>query len=194
MSTPSNDQPTRELPAVAAPPVRELPATADQPAPTTDAPPPVSFWRQKVPAHIGRARTSTIVLGVLFVALFALYLGIRPPAVQYTTVESTSGETYRVPVTARVTPEPSETSAPTSEVPEPTAPAGTTPAPTVPPSSSPADTGSSDEQQEPQTTAPARTSTPEPTPTGSPDTQRAPVTSEAPEQTSQPETTSSPTG
>jgi outer membrane biosynthesis protein TonB len=185
VSTPSHDQPTRVLPA-----------TAARPAPTTDAPPPVHFWRQKVPAHIGRARTSTLVLGLLFVAFFGLYLVVRPPAVEYTTVETTSGQTVRVPVSELgPTPEPTEPEAPTSQVPETTAPEDPTSETTAPPTTAPRSSAPAEETgEEEETTAPARTTAPQTASSASPERQRVPATSEAPQETAEPETTSSPTG
>ncbi|MDP9428951.1 MAG: hypothetical protein M3Q47_08785 [Actinomycetota bacterium] len=35
-------------------------------------------WWSAVPHHLGRARTSTVVLALLFVALYTLYLYVRP--------------------------------------------------------------------------------------------------------------------
>ncbi|UOY00714.1 hypothetical protein [Blastococcus sp. PRF04-17] len=46
-------------------------------APTVSTAPARSRW-SKLPAHLGRARTSTVVLAVLFVGLGLLYLEIRP--------------------------------------------------------------------------------------------------------------------
>jgi hypothetical protein len=55
-------EPTQEQPEV-------TPAVTTQPA--------GSGW-SRIPDHLGRARTSTVVLTVLFVAVFVLYLYIRP--------------------------------------------------------------------------------------------------------------------
>jgi hypothetical protein len=55
-------------------PTREQPTVS--PEVTTRSPWHVS----RIPAHLGRARTSTVVLAVLFVAIFALYLNIKPDA------------------------------------------------------------------------------------------------------------------
>jgi hypothetical protein len=173
---------------------RELPSTAEAPAATTDVAPPVRFWRQKVPAHIGRARISTLLLGVLFLALFALYLGVRPAAVEYTTVETTSGQTVRVPVSElSQTPEPTgptEPAAPTSEVPEPGTPTGTTgPPATTAPRSTP-----SQPEEDDGTTTQAPTTTRAPATTTDPDTERSPATSAEPEDTAEEPAEPSPTG
>lgn len=153
MTGPS-DPPTRALPATAAP---EPP-----PPPSAPAPAPASFWRQRVPARIGRARTSTVVLGVLFVVLAALYVLVRPD-VEYTTVTTDTGQTVRVPV-SQLGPA-TEPAAPTTSAPEESGPSA------VPTTTDPAETTTS------QGTAPATTTAEEETePTG---TTRA-TTSEAP--------------
>lgn len=68
-------------------PTREQPAV--EPELTTRSP-----WHiSRIPGHLGRARTSTVVLGTLFVAVFALYLYIRPD----TAATATSGAGNQVP-------------------------------------------------------------------------------------------------
>jgi len=58
----SDDQPTT---------VRQV--TAEQPAVTAvPATPRTRIWQRKVPARIGRARTSTVVISCLWLLLFAL--------------------------------------------------------------------------------------------------------------------------
>lgn len=178
MSTPSGDQPTRVLPS-----------TAEQPPATTAAPQPATFWRQRVPAHLGRARTSTVVLAVLFVAFFALYVLVRP-AVEYTTVRTESGQTVRVPV-SELAPttgpaEPTEPAAPTTEAPDNTDPGEPT-------------GGTEPEETTSQRTPPASTSPDEEEPTGSttspePTTTRAPATTEESAPTPDTEETPTPTG
>ena len=154
--------PTRALPAAAAPP----PAP-----PSSSAPAPASFWRQRVPARIGRARTSTVVLGVLFVVLAGLYVLVRPD-VEYTTITTETGESYRVPVDQIVpATESAQPAAPTTQAPEETGPSA------VPTTTDPAETTTS------RGTAPAPTTAEEETePTG---TTRA-TTSEAPATTEEP--------
>jgi cytoskeletal protein RodZ len=107
-------EPTREQPEVA-PEVTTVPAG--------------SGW-SRVPDHLGAARTSTVVLAVLFVAIFALYLNIRPD----TTGTSTAGTGDNAPSQAPATPpESTPTLTPTPETtaePTPTEEAPTTSAPT----------------------------------------------------------------
>ena len=119
-------EPTREQPPV--------PAES-----TTRSPWHVS----RIPGHLGPARTSTVVLGILFLAIFALYLYVKPD----TTAAVTSGTGNQVPAS---------TTAPAPQ-PTPTAPT-TTPEPTR---DQPTPTG------EPTTTGSA---TDLPTPSGTPST------------------------
>ncbi|MGZ4551389.1 MAG: hypothetical protein ACXVF0_17970, partial [Blastococcus sp.] len=42
-------------------------------------------WWSSVPRHLGRARTSTVILSVLFLAIGALYLTVRPTETATTT-------------------------------------------------------------------------------------------------------------
>jgi hypothetical protein len=175
---------------------RALPSTAEQPAATTEVAPPVRFWRQKVPAHIGRARTSTLVLAMLFVAFFSLYLLVRPPAVEYTTVETTSGQTVRVPVSeleAPPSPEPTEPAAPTSEVTDPDTPTGTPPATTAPGTTPTPRSTSPQRGDDGETTQRTPSSTRAPATTRAPDTEEAPATSAEPDAPTE-EETASPTG
>jgi hypothetical protein len=64
MSVPGD--PTREQPAV-------QPTISTEPAPGT----PHRWW-SAIPRHLGRARTSTVVLVVLFLATGVLYLYVKP--------------------------------------------------------------------------------------------------------------------
>jgi cytoskeletal protein RodZ len=127
-------EPTRETPAID-PEVRTAPAG--------------SGW-SRIPDHLGPARTSTVILGVLFLALFALYLYIRPEA---TTVPVTTGNTGAVV---------EQPAAPTTAVPETTAPQ-TTAAPET----------TTEEPATPTTSAP--TATPSPTGTTAPRSTSAPT-------------------
>jgi hypothetical protein len=71
--------------------------TQDQPAvtPTVSTAPERSRWHvSRIPGHLGRARTSTVVLVVLFLAIGALYLNIRPE----TTGTVTTGTGNQAPV------------------------------------------------------------------------------------------------
>jgi cytoskeletal protein RodZ len=116
-------------------PTQEQPAVTPQ---VTTA--PVGGRWSRIPHHLGRARTSTVVLGVLFLAIFALYLNIRPETTGTATTEtgntapvqapaSTSEPaTPTTPAPETTTEQPTTTEAPpTTDVPtETTAPEGTT--------------------------------------------------------------------
>jgi hypothetical protein len=101
-----------------------------------------SRWLAAIPRHVGRARTSTVVLSLLFLAIGALYLNVRP-----TTAETTS------PAGVVVTPvpvAPTSTRRATSTAPS-TAPS------TAATSTSSAPTGSTAPSSQPTTSAPAGT-------------------------------------
>ncbi|WP_448615155.1 hypothetical protein [Modestobacter sp. URMC 112] len=170
------------------PPTRALPAAAPPPPssePSSSAPAPASFWRQRVPARIGRARTSTVVLGVLFVVLATLYVLVRPD-VEYTTVTTETGQTVRVPVSQLgPTTEPAEPATPTTEAPVETGPSA------VPTTTDPAEPTTSRDTAPAPTTAEEET---EPTGTTRETTSEAPATTE--ESAPDPETqeTTTPTG
>jgi hypothetical protein len=142
--------------------------TAEQPqvtATVSPAVPPRSRWGT-IPSHLGRARTSTVVLSVLFLACLVLWVNIRPATPgTATTGEGSVVEQPVVPVP--VVPVPT-TSAPTPE-----------PAPTTAP------------ERTPTTEPPATTSTAVPTPTETPT--RFPTTTPQPSEPL-PDTTSTPTG
>ena len=178
MSTPSGDQPTRVLPS-----------TAEQPAATTTAPSPATFWRQRVPAHLGRARTSTVVLAVLFVVFFGLYLAVRP---DYVTVTTVDGDTVRVDRSQLSTPTtPTDPALPTEPIGPTTEASGTTEPGEPTDTTGPEATTS--QQTPPTTTTPDEEEST--APTTSPDsTTRAPATTR--ETTPPPETegTPAPTG
>ena len=93
---------------------------------STAPPPAPRRWWTAVPHHLGRARTSTVVLTLLFIGLYALYLNVRPPDPP---AGAPSGSTVQTSAPAATGPaEPTETSAPTTTAPttEPT----TAPSPT----------------------------------------------------------------
>lgn len=125
--------------------------TAEQPqvtATVSPAEPPRSRWGA-IPRHLGRARTSTVVLSVLFLAIGALWINVRPPPPNApagtTGVEQpVTPATPAVPTTAEPTPEPE---------PEPT----TAPEPTT--TSEPPGTSSSDGPTTPETSARVPTTT-----------------------------------
>jgi hypothetical protein len=107
VSGPDDDR-TVEQPAVEQPSVRTAPA-----------PSRIQRWWASVPSHVGPARTSTVVLAVLFLALGSLYLTVRPEpvpvvAVQTTTPAGTTARTTVPATSAPTTTTTSETSAPTT--------------------------------------------------------------------------------
>src|ERR1700710_1599218 len=55
------------------------------PSETAGTPGRGSRWLKAVPRHVGRARTSTVVLSLLFLAIGTLYLNVHPTAAQTTT-------------------------------------------------------------------------------------------------------------
>ena len=144
MSTPEERR-TAEQPAVE-PSVSTAPAQG----------PTRSRWHpSRIPSHLGRARTSTVVLGVLFVAIYGLYLNVKPPAPGTAPASTTE--------TGTVVPAPAPAPAPTSTE--------ATPGPTT---SAPRTTG-----------APTTTAEPEPTeeptgPTGEETVEPTPLTTSAP--------------
>jgi hypothetical protein len=89
-------------------PTQQQPAVA----PTVSTAPARSRWRvSKLPPHIGPARTSTVILVVLFLTIGALYLYIRPE----TTVATETGTQQPASTTAPAAPTPAETTAPAPE-------------------------------------------------------------------------------
>jgi cytoskeletal protein RodZ len=75
---------------------------------------PVGGRWSRIPHHLGRARTSTVVLGVLFLAIFALYLNIRPETTGTATTETGNTAPVQAPAST------SESATPTTTVPETT--------------------------------------------------------------------------
>ena len=130
--------------------------------PSVSTAPAHSRWRA-IPTHLGRARTSTLVLSVLFVAIGGLYLNVRPETVATTPAGGESSEqqpattTTIAPTTTAptTTTEPTE---PTSE--EPTSEESTTTETTGP--RSPSETTT----RFPTTTEPSEPTLTTTTPTG----------------------------
>ena len=149
------------------------PTTPEQPAvaPTVSTAPARSRW-SKLPSHLGRARTSTLVLAVLFLAIGALWINIRPdepsPAA---TISETGTEQEPVPVVPTTT-APETTAEPTTEAPE-TTEAPTTSAELSPTTDEPTPTPT------PTTTAP-RTTEPLPTFSSTPGPPTSPTTVSGP--------------
>jgi hypothetical protein len=186
MSRPTPDeQPTRVIPR----------QTVEQPAVSTaPATRRAGAWHKRLPARIGRARTSTVVISCLFLVLFALNSALPGEATGTTPVTTSDGRVIQVPNSvlpsqARSTPTP--TAPVTSRAP------ATTQEPAAP-SSTPATTS-----RAPRTTAPASTTAGDegsaaPSATGersapAPTTSRAPATSRAPSSTAEAPTAGEPT-
>lgn len=161
----SGPEPTREQPG---PQLSTAPATGRR-----------RIWpSRRVPGHIGRARTSTVVLAVLFVAFFALWIGVRPVTTSSTVVPATTDTSVIAPVPApATTAEPTTSSAPTtSESPTTTSRSTTTTTGTT--SRTPTTGGTTTTDPDTGTTeeAPA-TETVEPSTTEAPATTQTPPTS-----------------
>jgi hypothetical protein len=136
-------------------------------APTVSTAPARSRWRvSRLPPHLGPARTSTVILVLLFLTIGALYLYIRPE----TTGTAETGTQQPASTTAPAAPTTAETTAPapetttdseaptTTETTESTTIAPTDPTTDVPaPEEEPTDTG-------------VLTTTPPPEPTAVPST------------------------
>ncbi|MGY1623739.1 hypothetical protein ACI789_16200 [Geodermatophilus sp. SYSU D00965] len=158
---------------------RAMPPIRTGEAPAVSTAPPAGLrrrWWSAVPHHLGRARTSTVVLAILFLAIGTLYLYVRPESTASTSVDPAGGSSVPAPQTAEPS-APAETTAPT-ETTEPTetsAPTTEPDAPTTTPSrssSAPAPTSEAapeeDEEEPPATTEEEPTTSDEPAPTESP--------------------------
>jgi hypothetical protein len=153
MSTPQ-DEPTPDR--------VQTPSVSTAPTGGEAAPAGPRWWHWgAVPHHLGRARTSTVVLSLLFVAVFALYLNVKPDAAPTGTTPAGGSSDVEAPVNPLV---PSEPAAPeTTEQPAPTSQpeetegetgtptTGSTPSPTS--SSSPAPTSTTSRPTDPAETA-----------------------------------------
>ena len=126
-------------------PTREQPEVT----PEVTTAPAGSGW-SRIPDHLGRARTSTVVLSLLFVAIFALYLEIRPAP----PVAPTSGTGTPAQVSTPA-PAPETSATPTSVAPESTTE-----------ESAPTSTEESTTSAAPTDTATSTATTASPTPTG----------------------------
>jgi cytoskeletal protein RodZ len=133
--------------------------TEEQPVvtPGVTTAPAGSGW-SRIPDHVGPARTSTLVLAVLFVAIFALYLNIRPDTTGTATTETGNTAPVQAPAST------SESATPTTPAPETTEeqPTTTTAVPTTP--SRATDTTAPETTTESSVPAPTETTT-APTPT-----------------------------
>jgi hypothetical protein len=142
---------------------------------TSPAPGRPHGWWSTIPAHLGRARTSTVVLALLFLAVGALYLTVRPDPVGTAT---TGGSSVTTPA--------QRTGGGTGPTSEPSTAAPTAPTTTKAPTpEAPTTTGSTTPSDLPTTsTLPEETTDSVPTTTDE-------TTTEAPLPTSE---TESPTG
>jgi cytoskeletal protein RodZ len=122
--------------------------TAEQPtvAPTVSTAPERPLWHfSRIPHHLGRARTSTLVLSVLFLAIGALYLNIRPEIPAPATGTTSGAGTVQQAPASTTAPAPETTAETTTPEPEPTrTPEATTDEPGTP-SEEPTETTSSPE-------------------------------------------------
>ncbi len=126
-----------------------------EPSVSTAPPAAPRRWWSAVPHHLGRARTSTVVLALLFVGLYTLYLYVRPPEPAGTVPVTDS--TVQTPVApAPVLP---------TETAEPTTAPTTAPRTTAPPPATTTSPGGTAEETAPGTAEPTSEPTPEPTPT-----------------------------
>ena len=178
-----DEQPTTVLPQ----------QTVEQPSVTTSpATRRARTWHRRIPARIGRARSSTVVIGALFVVLGGLNLVL--PTDPYVTVPTDYGDVRVRSSQLTRTPTPTPTSQvptgpATDDAPDTTAPAPpTTSAPRTTPTPTPT-----------ATTTPSETATPTPTPeeTSAPSTSSQPTSGSRSGSTSAPATTvapSTPTG
>jgi hypothetical protein len=127
--------------------------TADQQmaTPSVSTAPARSGPFSRIPSHLGRARTSTVVLGLLFVSIFALYLTIKPadPGTAAGTTETGTEQPAPAPAPAPATTAPETPGEPTTSDPAtPSAPTSTS--------------GPTPEEEPSDTTVPEETSAPTP--------------------------------
>src|SRR5215213_7869955 len=126
--------------------------------PSVSTAPARDGWRSRIPAHLGRARTSTVVLSVLFLAIFALYLNIRPETTgTVATTTSDTGTVQPVPTTTAPAPETTEEPTPTTTSAPPT-----TSAPTTSAESTTTERPTETTERTTESSVPATSSVPEP--------------------------------
>jgi hypothetical protein len=109
----------------------------EQPQEPTVSTEPPGTRRRRIPPHLGPARTSTVVLAVLWLALGVLYLNVRPETVE--TAPAGGGTSVETTQPPRTTTAPSTSTAPepttaetTTETPTSLPPSGTTPTTELP--------------------------------------------------------------
>jgi hypothetical protein len=174
-------------------------ATAQQPSVTTaPATRRARIMQRRLPARIGPARTSTVIIGCLFVLLFALNSAL-PKADNGTVPVTYNGRTVNIPLSALPSDARPTTTAPATPTTQAPAPAsspqpGTAPATTT--SGAPRTTTSAPRTptDQPTTTAPRSTTAPrEEQTTPAPTTSRAPTSaSRAPVTTDEAPTSAAP--
>ena len=169
MTRPSDEQPTTVLPQ----------QTVEQPSVTTSAETRrTRTWHHRIPARIGRARSSTVIIGALFLLLGGLNVALPQRDSGTTTVVLENGQTIEVPNSAL----PSEARA--TPTPEETTPAG--PGSSAPASSTGTSAPPTGDDEETTSTAPRTTAAPTPTPSSTrTTTSRAPSTSAEPSATAE---------
>lgn len=133
--------------------------TREQPVVTPEVSTRSPWHVSRIPAHLGPARTSTVVLAVLFVAVFALYLNVKPDV----TGPATSGTSNPAPAATTAPGPRTTTPAPTSTTTTQVRPSTTTTAP--PATETP--TGTTTTQQPTESSVPTTTNLPTPS-VGSP--------------------------
>lgn len=121
------------------------------------ASPRAPLGRRRLPAHLGPARTSTVLLAVAFLAIGLLYLFVKPPADARTTGTGTDPASTTAPPAVPATSAPA---APTTEEPAP-APEET-PAPTSEVAPTPSEEPAEPTLEEPAPSTPADTTAPAP--------------------------------
>ena len=140
-------------------------STGEQPivTPSVTTAPARDGWRlSRIPSHLGRARTSTVVLGALFLAIGTLYLNIRPETPAPAATTSGTGTVQTVPTTTAPATTTSAVPTSTTSAPE------TTSAPTT--DAEPTDTATDEptETTAPEETTPPTSSLPTRVPTSAP--------------------------
>ncbi len=148
------------------------PTVSTAPTSGTAEPRHTSWWHwDALPHHLGRARTSTVILSVLFVGIFTLYLNVRPDVTTDPTPAG-GGSDVQVPAnplvpTAPTSPEPSEEPAPTTDPEETETPSEDTGTPTTGSTTSSPDSGTTEPTTDPTSEPSDPTETSEPaSPTG----------------------------
>jgi hypothetical protein len=161
--------------------------TVEQPAVVTAPATRRSRVWSHVPARLGRARTSTVVIGCLFVILLAVNAALPREAGGSVPVVLPSGQTVDVPRSALP-----EDAVPATTAPTRTAPAST-PAPV--PTSAPASTSRAPQttDDDPESTPSQTTRAPNRSSSAPATTSRAPSTSSAPSSSPEPSAQDEPT-